>query len=532
MTTSYTPQQAYDAIKNLEAQGQLPLPLPTATISVGIFDAATGTFKYSIQTEDVSYTLPSQIIDGKPTGPTVVTVTVGAIQVNVADLRLSFEVVNPQHSFTVTLDSFTDTITTDPISETSRAAAVPANASVGSGIVAATPARVGIGSVGLRHILTLDLGAWMPPFQTSGGTQVPGTQVSMSSGNSSAQIQLLISRPPLLASGAFTLPALPTTLLYAPPPGPLTKNYAEYAATMSFSSKITTGVTSSNAMKTANAYSHSDYFAKASQLVGDLNSIHANPYVAGVVAAIDLVAGFVSNTDSNTTDTTTDSTENDITVLDSETATLGTPVGLGPGVGDRISFLRNVLVAWFIANGELNFTVLGSDGVRSWTVQTLLADLQAMQAAADVAVGPSTNLDAATLQMLLGLDPFVTNPNPSLSGPRYVQNDPASIGGSGSDPNGDQINATHEITAADIETQTEVTATVTDYKPGWLVALFGGTPATENTLTMTYSASDQITTDSKQSATVFFFLPTDEPFVVGLYYDRLFSTFAFTQATE
>jgi hypothetical protein len=44
-----TAQQAYDAIKNLEASGELPLPEPSVTKLVGSFNAAdeaSSTFQY------------------------------------------------------------------------------------------------------------------------------------------------------------------------------------------------------------------------------------------------------------------------------------------------------------------------------------------------------------------------------------------------------------------------------------------------------------------------------------------------------
>ncbi|HXF25748.1 MAG TPA: hypothetical protein VN610_00660, partial [Bryobacteraceae bacterium] len=80
-------------------------------------------------------------------------------------------------------------------------------------------------------------------------------------------------------------------------------------------------------------------------------------------------------------------------------------------------------------------------------------------------------------------------------------------------------------------TQTSVTTTVTDYKPGWLDALFGDNQAREDQATFGYSSAVTNTTDQKQSATVFFFArPSDPPYAVGLYFDRLFATFAFTPA--
>jgi hypothetical protein len=215
--------------------------------------------------------------------------------------------------------------------------------------------------------------------------------------------------------------------------------------------------------------------------------------------------------------TTTD--EHDLAVTDTDTTTTGTPAGLGPGVGDRFVYLRNVKVAWLIADGALSLTVLGDDGIRSFTAQQLRSDASAIAASpGSVTAGPVTNLDAATLKMLLDLDPFVANPSPALQGPRFVQNDPPTAAGSGTDPNGDVLSISHEVSSTDTHTTTSLTTTVTDTKPGWLTALFGieDNEATEHQATLGYSTSVQQGTDQKQTATVTFFANPGDPLCGGL----------------
>jgi hypothetical protein len=256
-------------------------------------------------------------------------------------------------------------------------------------------------------------------------------------------------------------------------------------------------------------------------------------FASSTTLGINLVSAIFGDTTTSTTTTTTTTTEHDLITTDTDTTTLGTPAGLGPGVGDRFVYLRNVLVAWVIAGGQLLFSVIGNDGIRSFTAQQLQSDLNGiLHSTTPNAVGAVTTLDAPTLQSLLSLDPFVGNPNPVLPGPRFVQNDPPSAGGSGTDPNGDTFLVTHDVAQVDITTTTSTTTTVTDYKPGWLNALVTGAQATENTLNTTYSSVYQSGTDVQQTATVrFFAAPADKPYLVGLYYDRLFGTFAFTPWT-
>ena len=62
-----------------------------------------------------------------------------------------------------------------------------------------------------------------------------------------------------------------------------------------------------------------------------------------------------------------------------------------------------------------------------------------------------------------------------------------------------------------------------------LIGLLGGNQATENQMTFTYTSANQVGTEQKQTATVTFFAgPNDPPYLVGLFFDRLFGTFAFT----
>jgi len=111
-----------------------------------------------------------------------------------------------------------------------------------------------------------------------------------------------------------------------------------------------------------------------------------------------------------------------------------------------------------------------------------------------------------------------------------VQNDPASIGGSGNNPMGDQYTVSHNITTTDITTQTTVSTTITDSKPGWLVALFGDDDnhSTETQAAMTYSSGvTQSVGQTVTSGLTLFAATTDEANMIALYFDTLFGTFVF-----
>src|SRR5690242_4240630 len=103
-----TAQQAYDGIKALETQGQIPFPGPDITKIVGTFDAAKATFHFSVPT--ITETVVEIVeINGKPTRITE-KLTVGKVLPGLAlNLFLKFLVVNPQGPLTVSVGSFVAT---------------------------------------------------------------------------------------------------------------------------------------------------------------------------------------------------------------------------------------------------------------------------------------------------------------------------------------------------------------------------------------------------------------------------------------
>jgi hypothetical protein len=543
---SYTPQQAYDAIKNLEQQTTFPLPLSTATIDVGIFDAATSSFGYSVPTETQTYTIPSRIgPNGKPTGPMTMSILVAVIPVYAVNLILRFTVKNPKHNFKVEMGPYVQSINTDQmvaVADAKLSSSTKAASKVKATKIKVKPfpgGPINVGPFAPRSV-SLNVGVWSPP--PTDGAHPPGVQVTMWSGAATTQIQLVIARPPIFEVGAFTMPALPLSIIYAPPPGAQGKDFAEYTKSVSVSRKISTSTSSSNGKKVADAYAPSDFVGKISSTVGSLKGwitsglkegavlTYVNMYGAFLDLSLNLLSSTLDDITTNTTTTGTTGTEHDEITTEINLSTFGSAAGLGPGLGDRFVYLRNVKVAYMITNGQLSLTVIGSDGIREFAAQQLINDLAAIQASSGaMRTGPTTNLDADTLQSLISLDPFIGNPAPTLSEPRFVQNDPPSAGGNGTGPNGDSFSVTHDFTTVDISTASEVTTTVTDFKPGWMNALFDGAQASETTVTNSYSYTAQTTVDNQQTATVHFFAGTnDPPYLVGLYFDRLFGTFAFT----
>jgi hypothetical protein len=369
------------------------------------------------------------------------------------------------------------------------------------------------------------------------------TFLALESGTHARRPQIGIARMPGVTAGAFTIPVVPTALVYAPPPGSLGKDNAQYENSVTMSRKVETTVGQGSSSKQATAYTTDDFITKlaglakdadglanmvASAVSGDTDSDDddddsggGSPVGTLISAVTDVLTALIPDTTSSQTSQLTVTTDNtmETTFGSSATYSAGPP---GPGEGDKFVYIRNVRLSWLISDGELSFTVLGNDGEREFLASDLLSDQSAVRGGA--AVGPTTDLDPASIEFLLALDPFVGNPAPTLSPPRFIQNEPASDGGDAG-VSGTTRQETHQLTTSDINTQQSVTTTITDDKPGWLDALFGSNQSTEDQFTLTYSTSQQVTQTQTQTVTVNVY----GQYGFGLWFDTLFGTLAFTE---
>lgn len=491
-----TPDVAYAQIKALEAQGQLQIhPLGVQTVLVGTWDANTSLFSFAVPTEIV--TEPGTTIPGQPViKPMPVQLTAGAVIYAGDTLMLQFDIVNSKGSFSVTIGGTTVT-------------------------AAAGQTSVVLGS-----------GGWVSKLGADGSYSFE--MVTLRSGTARITAPIQIFSLPLFGAGALTLPAVPVALIYAPPVGPQSKNYAVYTDVTSISQKIETSVVSGASVKTATAYTQTDFLTKIGGLLSAIAGLGGEgsalrKFLAPIGSAVSQVSGIVSDTSESTTNLVSTTTDHAVTTTVAWAASYQTPQGAGPGVGDRFVYIRNVRIAWVIFQGQLSFTVLGDDGVRDFTARELSADATAMAAPGGPLAGPVTGLDAGSVRALLSLDLFVGNPLPTLPQPRFEVNDPASIGGGDTGTGGDMVTATHEITTSDTTVRNTVWTQVTDYKPGWLSALFGTNQSTENQMALTCQSTVQTVVDDKQTVSVYFFTGPNQPaYLVGLYYDTLFNTLVFT----
>ena len=575
---------AYNQIKNLENGGQLTLPQPQETITLGTIDPAKGTFDFTAPTIQQTTVIP-------PHPPvrtnTIINVTVGVVATKAVDLLLKFNVV-PKPLLTEARVAVTST------------AVSGASGTNGSGSSVASVAARNLGVRGnLGNVFGISSGVTITGFPTVSST---ATEIIVNAGMAasaaiqnapnmtpavtkfgltinipskpSIDINVMILRPPVLGMGAFTIPALPMAIVYAPPQGKQAKNTMTYSDTVTLTRTVSSSVTNSTNTKSVQAYSPADLIGKvtgaiamvvavvgtggagagagagAGGLAGALGGVltalvgtgggakEANMSTVDAVklasSELSLVGGILNSVDSSNStqsDTVTAQTDRSMTLTISNMSLFGSQAGLGPGVGDRIVYMKNVRVVWMAVNGEVGIHVLGFESVGANSV----TDLQQEQTALTNGAAPRLGLDLATIQELLNYDPLTAKRSvviralgaPIIGPPRFVPSHPPGKNGSGTASGGDQIQVTFDVSTDLKQTTSHVQTSITDVKPGWVSVLFGGSnTATTTTTTFTTSQSIDNKSDDKLTSTLTLFSQgADDPYDVRIFYDCTFGTY-------
>ena len=480
-TTTLTPEQLYQLIKEYEAE--IPIPAPFVTIQVGTFDAATGTFT-GLTTEVIVGDKPepgeTNVSPAEFQGSEYVyhsinaqgreTVTrVPAPSVPVAPVLLQFNVTNFTGPWSVTVDRYT------------------------------TNAAAGQASVSVN--------AW----------DITTHNWTLQAGGGGHQDRLFIQRTESIpAAGGFTIPVLPVAIVYAPPADSENKSTATYGQ----GNTVGTSVTYDFSTDTSEAVE--PVFADGTAFRSFLGVVATALGVAGGAAAaagkgMTSVLGLLPSDQILDTEGLTTDNSSTVTTTFTSTTTIGTTTqGGGPGVGDVIVYFQDVLVAWAYNGGSLQLCPIG------WN--------EALVTAAKIQNDPGQfGLAASDQQLLLSLDPFVAGgPFAQPPADRFTQPPglPASISYGG----GGFINHTYTVTLDNktiSSTKTYTTDTNT-FSPGEILQMFGvGTSKSQVTTTLTSATAG----DVSQTVTLGVNLVSgpNDSFVVTIWYDSLFGTWAFQQ---
>jgi hypothetical protein len=552
MALSY--QDVYARIKALEnsTSAQLPLPAPTDSIVVASIDAQSGAFTFKVPTFQQTITVPPGP-DGKPHPPIVQ--TVGIVATNCVNLTLAFEVTNAP-------------LTNAPPSALAR---VTGGAGRGGIVVGGSTGGVTLsgfptsGTQGSRIFLNAGTNAsamFNSPTHINPGVSTFPIGVTAQAQDLGFQ-HIAILRPPVLGAGAFTIPALPVAVIFAPPQGQALKNSNTFNDKVTVSTTTTVSISNQTDTKTVQAYTAADLAGKVAGLLTQIAGLIAGAgaitttggssagtvvggaggggasfgdvlkgFSAGYGALGSLLSGFGNQGTNSDTSSITTQTNNTLTLSLIYSDTYGSEQGKGPGGGDRFLFLQNVLAVWSNINGQVGLTVLGYAGVGAFSGDTLSADLKALAGGGTATSG----LDADTIHLLLDLDPYfvvskrppnMVNPGPPLLGPpRFTPLQPLNRKGTGTTTSGDVFSLAVEHITDTSTTNTTKTIKVTDTKPGWIDVLMGADNVEK---TSTVTATNTVTNDQKTDETVtnsitMVSVGPQDPYNIDLYFDNFSQT--------
>jgi hypothetical protein len=345
-------------------------------------------------------------------------------------------------------------------------------------------------------------------------------------GNMSHADRIMIQRSAdkIIGAGAFTIPALPLAIVYAPPADATGLSKASYEVAESIgttsSFQLSNDVSSSQPWLPQNLSDLKD-MQTGLNILSSLLSKSQNPVAQGLGEALGAIASGIGTISGSATTGTVSVDGSSITITESKTQTIyaETKNG-GPGVGDAIIYLHDAKFAWLMADGQLRIALMGG----------VYASLPASYLRAHANEPQGTGLPPDVVQQLLAMDPFVAGGNMvQLPSDRFEEIDsqvqgPFEYGG------GQTLAGAHTQTFTTTETRsrTDYTTHIQDFNPGWLAQLFG---AQASTLKTTVSVTQAAGTTHSETQSINWELHSgpNERFVVELWRDRVFGTYAFRQ---
>ncbi len=484
-----TPEKTYFQVKQIE--GTIKWPNIYVTKKIGVFDAATGQFAFtsaSLRTIDETiggdpgekpYQKPQHIHEE------------GQLLVQATDVGLIFEVKNRNGDFSATVNG--------------KKFNAPPNA----------------------NTVTVNAG------------DVTKVKWSVHSDNKGFANEFKIVRSNLYGGGAFIVPALPVAVLYEPPMDAQQKNYASYSTSKSVGTTIKSGWTSEQSTTTPanpSQFRNAMQFKADADKAGTALSKVPNPYAQAIGTILQILAAGMGSAGASTQSGTSVTSENALILNAGQEVSYGTAAKLGPGLGDRIIYLKNARLAW-LGNGHMvNISVLGYDKISSPTAKTLKDDwteltsgLQIKTASSNGVksapkLGSRTGLDSHTILSLLKLDPFYGHGSQvNLDESRFAYVDTY-------EPNGgaDSYKFVYDAATSYLDAQTSFNVDTEEYSAGFLSFMgLGVTETKKLTAKFTAHSSKEFHSSQKAEVSVHFYTKPDEIYSMAVYYDRVFGTFAF-----
>jgi hypothetical protein len=339
---------------------------------------------------------------------------------------------------------------------------------------------------------------------------------TLRSGSSSYTDKLFVTRPEVAGVGAFTVAALPVTIVYEPPQNAARTNSA--AASFAQESTVVTTVSKGNSTTRTPVWVAGDAAKQIGVKLATLlpGGSYASQVLSGVLDAWDTVYP---------TTTTELNSDHTLSVKVASSQSITTAAHGGPGHGDLIVFYKDARVAWGMDQGRVSLTLLDHGPLSMVTVDTLRADLTAASAGQ---AAPVTGLDADTLSSLIKLDPMAAPRRAidliygvSLPASRFTKDAQLLVNGTTYSQS-----LSHTISQSDTTSTMTTTTTVKDANSGWLSLIGIGDPVDDKVTTkVSFGSSRTTTTSNTKTATLTLSAAPNESYSVDVFYDNIFGTF-------
>lgn len=364
-----------------------------------------------------------------------------------------------------------------------------------------------------------------------------------------------VRRSPWPLAGAFTIPALPVAILYEPPMDHAKQNKTMMTGQSQVGTSVTTSFSSvdhggKQAMPTG--FEDVEAFKADARMVSDGLGVVVQAGGMAANASGDPVAMTAAKTAQQVSDglkkvvgalddllgKASASQQIDRTSLHEHRLDIssGTSVGdvtnafLGPGLGDNITYLRDVRFVYLGAGDKFAVTPVGYRREVSRSVAQLRSDLDSIQnkaggnsAALDTLRGPNSGLTRKSIEALLTIDPFVAGGQAaSLDPKRFLSEEEFEVNGKCRDET-----VWQSTSQADKDGSITTTSYVEDLQKGMLAFLgLGVTESVHINNATTESSSTERTKGHTQSAGLHLCADATEDYAVDIFYDRVYGTFA------
>lgn len=333
--------------------------------------------------------------------------------------------------------------------------------------------------------------------------------------------QIMIQRPltPLVGAGVFKIPVIPLAVVYAPVPD--SNGYSEATYSKSHAIGCTTGFTFSRESGTTTPQADHEYTSGAAMktIIEEVASeLHKNPsaQAQGLATVLSTIASLLGSM--SATQTVQEESSSGLTLNWNVSAaqTVTAPANGGPGVGDGVYFLHDVMFVWIAHHGCWTFApMFTAANISALSVKYIRDHIDERS---------NIGISRDSAQLLLSLDPMTTlGPSDPLPSDRFVTYiNELRVGGG--------LKYSVEFRESSEQAFTTATRKVTTSVEDWQTGSFLKLLIEPKTSEMTETIGSETTTTESDEVACTFSVGTDidEVVVCKVWKDTLFNTFAFT----